>query len=79
MVYIPKLGSCAFVDMNVLVLLTRPTCLLGIRHCDRPCNLVSAAAKVEEAPAVYSPNQLIVKRKVSSSSRNSVVARSRCW
>ncbi len=29
-VYIPKLGFCAIVDMNVSVLLVRPTCLPGI-------------------------------------------------
>jgi hypothetical protein len=35
MVYIPKLGFCAFVDTNVSVLVARPTRLLRVRHCDR--------------------------------------------
>jgi hypothetical protein len=34
MVYIPKLGFCAFVDTNVSVLVARPR-LLRVRHCDR--------------------------------------------
>ena len=53
MVCIPKLGSCTFTDLNVLILIAvsgrEPARLLGIWHCDRPCKL--AAAEVEQTLA----------------------------